>query len=718
MSSKKQKDQSSLINTRNSLEKKVKIKLEKLYETIKKHDIAYYKNHNPIISDAEYDEIRRLILEIEKDYPSLINSNSPSFRVGAEPSEKFKKVKHSTPMLSIQNAKNKEEVIAWSDSLRNFLRIDENHIIEYVAEPKIDGLSASLIYVDGILKVGATRGNGKIGEDITENIKTIKGIPHTIDKKRAPKFLEIRGEVYMSHDNFNLLNEIQDKQGKEMFKNPRNAAAGSLKQLDPKETAKRSLEFFAYAWGSVSSLPYDNHFDLINFFNDLGFPTNDNFGLFKSIDELIIFYEDILERRGSLGYDIDGIVYKINRLDWRERLQSTEHHPRWAIAHKFPAEKAVTKILDIEIQVGRTGVLTPVARLSPVNIGGALVSNSSLHNFEEIKRKDIRIGDMVWVQRAGDVIPQVIKVIKEKRKNDLTSINPPDKCPVCGSKVVRDKIKLGKKEKEEKYIRCTGEFKCSSQVIERIKHFSSKSAFDIDGLGEKQINDYYSKKLIKSPVDIFYLEKKYKDNPPPFWRYTSGSKTKIGTIKDSALKLFEAINKKREIDLDRFLFSLGIRHLGLSSADLIANYYKSIDAMLENISSNSINQSMQELLSLDGVGEKVAISIIDFFQNSDTRQLIIELIESGITVKNYHKEIKETKISNKTILITGTLKTMSRAEAKVKIELLGAKLSSSLSKKTNYLIAGDKPTVSKVDKANNFGIRVFSEEEWNDFIEE
>ena len=284
--------------------------------------------------------------------------------------------------------------------------------------------------------------------------------------------------------------------------------------------------------------------------------------------------------------------------------------------------------------------------------------------------------------------------------------------------LVRDKIKFGKKEKEEKYIRCTGEFKCSSQVIERIKHFSSKSAFDIDGLGEKQINDYYSEKLIKSPVDIFYLEKKYKDNPPPFWRYTSGSKTKIGTIKDSALKLFEAINKKREIDLDRFLFSLGIRHLGLSSADLIANYYKSIDAMLENISSNSINQSMQELLSLDGVGEKVAISIIDFFQNSDTRQLIIELIESGITVKNYNKEIKETKISNKTILITGTLKTMSRAEAKVKIELLGAKLSSSLSKKTNYLIAGDKPTVSKVDKANNFGIRVFSEEEWNDFIEE
>ena len=397
MSSKKQKDQSSLINTKNSLEKKVKIKLEKLYETIKKHDIAYYENHNPTISDAEYDEIRRLILEIEKDYPSLITSNSPSLRVGAEPSEKFKKVKHSTPMLSIQNAKNKEEVIAWSDSLRNFLRIDENNIIEYVAEPKIDGLSASLIYEDGVLKVGATRGNGKIGEDITENIKTIKGIPHTIDKKRAPKFLEIRGEVYMSHDNFNLLNEIQDKQGKELFKNPRNAAAGSLKQLDPKETAKRSLEFFAYAWGSASSLPYDNHYDLINFFKDLGFPTNDNFGLFKSIDELIIFYEDILERRGSLGYDIDGIVYKINRLDWRERLQSTEHHPRWAIAHKFPAEKAVTKILDIEIQVGRTGVLTPVARLSPVNIGGALVSNSSLHNFEAVSYTHLTLPTILLV---------------------------------------------------------------------------------------------------------------------------------------------------------------------------------------------------------------------------------------------------------------------------------------------------------------------------------
>ena len=718
MLNKKQTDQSVSNKAKTSEEKKVKNKLEKFYQIVKEHDIAYYKNHNPIISDAEYDDLRRSILEIEKEYPSLVNSESPSFTIGAEPSEKFNKVKHLTPMLSIQNAKNKEEVISWSDSLRNFLRIDENQIVSYVAEPKIDGLSASLIYEDGILKVGATRGNGKIGEDITENIKTIRGIPHKIDKKRAPKFLEIRGEVYMSHDNFNLLNKIQGKQSKELFKNPRNAAAGSLKQLDPNETAKRSLEFFAYAWGSVSSLPYDNHYDLINFFKDLGFPTNDNFGLFKSIDELIIFYEDILERRESLGYDIDGIVYKINRLDWRERLQSTEHHPRWAIAHKFPAEKAVTKILDIEIQVGRTGVLTPVARLSPVNIGGALVSNASLHNFEEIKRKDIRIGDMVWVQRAGDVIPQVIRVIKEKRKNNLALINPPNECPVCGSKVVRDKIKSGKKEKEEKYIRCTGEFNCSAQAIERIKHFSSKSAFDIDGLGEKQINEYFSEKLIKSPVDIFYLEKKYSNNPPSFWRYTSGSKIKIGTIKDSAVKLFEAINKKREIDLDRFLFSLGIRHLGLSSANLIANYYKSIDAMLENISSNNFNQSMEELLSLDGVGEKVAISIIDFFQNNDTRQLIIQLIESGITVKNYNKEIKETKISNKTILITGALKTMSRAEAKVKIELLGAKLSSSLSKKTNYLIAGDKPTMSKVDKANNFGVRVFSEDEWNDFISE
>ena len=718
MLNKNQIDLTGLNKTKTSAEKKAKVRLEKLYKTIKTHDIAYYKNHKPTISDSEYDDIRRSILEIEKEYPFLVTSDSPSFKVGAEPSEKFNKVKHSTPMLSIQNAKNKEEVISWSDSLRNFLRIDQNQAINYIAEPKIDGLSASLIYEDGILKVGATRGNGKIGEDITENIKTIRSIPHKIDKKKAPKFLEIRGEVYMSHDNFNLLNKIQGKQNKELFKNPRNAAAGSLKQLDPNETAKRSLEFFAYAWGSVSSLPYDNHYDLINFFKDLGFPTNDNFGLFKSIDELIIFYEDILERRGTLGYDIDGIVYKINRLDWRERLQSTEHHPRWAIAHKFPAERAITEILDIEIQVGRTGVLTPVARLASVNIGGALVSNASLHNFEEIKRKDIRIGDMVWVQRAGDVIPQVISVIKEKRKNNLALINPPNKCPVCGSKLIRDKIKSGKKEKEEKYIRCTGEFNCSAQAIERIKHFSSKSAFDIDGLGEKQINEYFSEKLIKSPVDIFYLEKKYRNNPPSFWRYTSGPKIKIGTIKDSAVKLFEAINKKREIDLDRFLFSLGIRHLGLSSANLIANYYKSIDDMLENISSNNFSQSMEELLSLDGVGEKVAISIIDFFQNNDTKQLIIQLIESGITVKNYNKEIKKTKISNKTILITGALKTMSRAEAKVKIELLGAKLSSSLSKKTNYLIAGDKPTMSKVDKANNFGVKIFSEDEWNDFIAE
>ena len=718
MSNKEKIDQHQSDNTKTSKEKKVKDQLEQLYLTVKKHDISYYKDHNPLISDAEYDDLRRSILEIEQKYPSLVNANSPSLSVGAEPSEKFKKVNHSTPMLSIQNAKNKEEVISWSDSLRNFLRIDSTEKIDYVAEPKIDGLSASLIYEDGILKVGATRGNGKTGEDITENIKTIKSIPRVLDRKKAPKLLEIRGEVYMSHDNFNLLNKIQDKQGKELFKNPRNAAAGSLKQLDPNETAKRSLEFFAYAWGSASFLPYDNHYDLINFFKELGFPTNDNFGLFKSIDELIVFYEDILERRAALGYDIDGIVYKINRLDWRERLQSTEHHPRWAIAHKFPAEKAVTKILDIEIQVGRTGVLTPVARLLPVNIGGALVSNASLHNFEEIKRKDIRVGDTVWVQRAGDVIPQVIGVIKEKREKNLKPISPPEICPVCNSKTIRDKIKTGKKEKEEKYIRCTGAFNCSAQLIERIKHFSSKSAFDIDGLGEKQIDEYYLEGLIKSPVDIFYLEEKYKNNPPSFWKYTSGPRLKIGTIKESALKLFNAINKKREIDLDRFLFSLGIRHLGLSSADLIANYYKSIDKMLENITIDNMEISKQELLSLDGVGEKVALSIIDFFQNSDTRQLIIQLIQSGVTVKQYNKEVIETKISNKTVLITGTLKTMSRAEAKVKIELLGAKLSSSLSKKTNFLIAGDKPTLSKLDKANDYGVKVFSEQEWNDFIAE
>jgi len=699
------------------LEDKAKKELKKLYSEVKKHDGYYYTDHNPKILDSEYDELRRSILKLEKNFPSLILPNSPSFSVGAEPSGKFGKVKHSLPMLSIQNAKSRDEVISWNEGIKNFLMTGDDETFSYVAEPKIDGLSASLLYENGTLKVGATRGNGQIGEDITENIKTIKGVPLNIDKKKAPKILEIRGEVYMSHDNFYSLNNIQIQQGKEPFKNPRNAAAGSLKQLDPKETSKRSLEFFAYAWGNCSSLPYDNHYELMHFFKDLGFPINENFGIFNTIDDLIIFYNDILEKRPDLGYDIDGIVYNINRLHWRERLQSTEHHPRWAIAHKFPAERAVTKIIDVEVQIGRTGVLTPVARLQPVTIGGALISNASLHNFEEVKRKDIRIGDMVWVQRAGDVIPQVISVIKEKRLENIKVINPPSNCPVCGSDTEKEVILSGNMEKEEKYLRCMGGLNCSAQAIERIKHFSSKNAFDIEGLGQKQIDDYFAEKIIKSPVDIFYLEGRFKDNPPLFWRYTSGPSGKIGTIKDSALKLFNSIQSKKEVELDRFLFSLGIRHLGLSTASLIANHYKSIEGMLDALSSDN-HQILGDLLSLDGVGKKVAISIIDFFLNDEFRSLIYDLIDAGVIVKKFDRNIIETKISNKTVLITGSLESMSRAEAKVKIEILGAKLSSSLSKKTNFLIAGNKPTLSKLQKAKDLGVRVFSEEEWNDFINE
>ena len=701
-----------------SLENKAKKELLNLYSEVKKHDNYYYSDHNPEISDSEYDDLRRSIIKIENDFPSLILPSSPSLNVGAEPSEKSGKVRHSLPMLSIQNAKNKEEVISWSDGIKNFLMINDTTIIDYVAEPKIDGLSASLLYENGVLKVGATRGNGVFGEDITENIKTIKGVPLTIDKKKAPKILEIRGEVYMSHKNFFLLNKIQEEQGKDLFKNPRNAAAGSLKQLDPRETSKRSLEFFAYAWGAASSLPYNNHYDLINFFKELGFPINENFGIFKTIDELIEFYNSILEKRADLGYDIDGIVYKINRLDWRERMQSTEHHPRWAIAHKFPAEKAITKIIEIEIQVGRTGVLTPVARLQPVTIGGALVSNASLYNFEELKRKDIRIGDMVWVQRAGDVIPQVISVIREKREEGTVAIKVPSLCPVCGSSAEKEVILSGNKEKEEKYIRCTGGLICSAQAIERIKHFSSKSAFDIEGLGQKQIDDYFEEGIIKTPVDIFTIERRYKDNPPFFWRYTSGSSEKIGTIKDSTLKLFNSIQSKREVDLDRFLFALGIRHLGLATAGLIAGHYKSIEKMLDIFSADEFESSLNDLQSLDGVGKKVAFSIIDFFINNETRNLIYDLISAGVIVRKFNREIKETKISNKTILITGSLESMSRAEAKVKIETLGAKMSSSLSKKTDFLIAGNKATLSKVEKAKVLGVKVFSEKDWNTFINE
>ena len=686
-------------------------KLNSLYEQIIEHNKKYHQDNNPSISDAEYDELVREAIEIEKEFPEFKQTNSPTDLVGSAPLDGFAKIQHKIPMLSIQNAKNIDEVNNWVDGLKNFLLLEDNEEIEFIAEPKIDGLSATLIYDKGELILGATRGYGAFGEDVTDNLRTIIDIPKSLNKNLAPDRLEVRGEVYITHDEFNDLNEKQKKDGKDIFKNPRNAAAGSLKQLDPKETSKRPLRFFAFSWGVFSNNNFNLHSDIMNYFNDLGLITNPESSTHMSVNSLEKYYNNLLDKRMDLGYDIDGIVYKLNRIDWRERLQSTGHHPRWAIAHKFPAEKAISEIIDVQIQVGRTGVLTPVARLKPVNIGGALVSNASLHNYEDIKKKDIRIGDTVWVQRAGDVIPQVIEVIKSKRKKENKEIKVPKNCPVCNSDAYREILTENKGAiTYEKYIRCTGGFTCSSQAKERLKHFVSKEGFDIDGLGDKQINDYFDMGIIKDPTDIFSLEQTYRKNPPQIWVYSSGSKSKINTIKDSAIKLFKAIDDKKNINFDRFIYSLGIRHLGSSTASLLASHFIAFNNMVSVFKLHKLDE-IDEVRSLDGIGDKVVNALIDFFQNRETLNLVNDLIKMGVTIQDYEKIETDSILSGKRIVITGTLESMSRAEAKVRIESLGGKVVSSISKNTNYLITGEKPTNSKIDKANSLEVKIINENE-------
>ena len=686
-------------------------KLNSLYEQIIEHNKKYHQDNNPSISDAEYDELVREAIEIEKEFPEFKQTNSPTDLVGSAPLDGFAKIQHKIPMLSIQYAKNIDEVNNWVDGLKNFLLLEDKEEIEFIAEPKIDGLSATLIYDKGELILGATRGDGAFGEDVTDNLRTIIDIPKSLNKNLAPDRLEVRGEVYITHDEFNDLNEKQKKDGKDIFKNPRNAAAGSLKQLDPKETSKRPLRFFAFSWGVFSDNNFNLHSDIMNYFNDLGLITNPESSTHMSVNSLEKYYNNLLDKRMDLGYDIDGIVYKLNRIDWRERLQSTGHHPRWAIAHKFPAEKAISEIIDVQIQVGRTGVLTPVARLKPVNIGGALVSNASLHNYEDIKKKDIRIGDTVWVQRAGDVIPQVIEVIKSKRKKENKEIKVPKNCPVCNSDAYREILTENKGAiTYEKYIRCTGGFTCSSQAKERLKHFVSKEGFDIDGLGDKQINDYFDMGIIKDPTDIFSLEQTYRKNPPQIWVYSSGSKSKINTIKDSAIKLFKAIDDKKNINFDRFIYSLGIRHLGSSTASLLASHFIAFNNMVSVFKLHKLDE-IDEVRSLDGIGDKVVNALIDFFQNRETLNLVNGLIKMGVTIQDYEKIETDSILSGKRIVITGTLESMSRAEAKVRIESLGGKVVSSISKNTNYLITGEKPTNSKIDKANSLEVKIINENE-------
>ena len=686
-------------------EKQAAFELERLAQEIALHDEAYYQNDAPSISDAEYDKLRKRNADIEERFPELVRPDSPSGRVGAAPLDKFAKVKHQRPMLSLDNAFDDNDVSEFIQRIRRFLNLADSETVDVTAEPKIDGLSASLRYENGEFVQGATRGDGEVGEDITQNLRTIKNIPLSLAAKDVPTVLEVRGEVYMSHADFQRLNERQEKDGKPVFANPRNAAAGSLRQLDPRITAQRPLLFFAYAWGEVSHAPADTQMGVLEKFSAWGFSVNDHTAVCSSVDDVLNIYAEIESQRASLGYDIDGVVYKVNRLDWQERLGFVSRSPRWAVAHKFPAEKAQTVLKDIEIQVGRTGTLTPVARLEPVTVGGVVVSNATLHNQDEIERKDIRVGDTVIVQRAGDVIPQVVEVIKEKRKARSKPYAFPDRCPVCGSKAVRSiNPKTGKADAA---TRCTGGLSCPAQSVERLKHFVSRNAFDIEGLGAKQIEKFHEEGIVNQPADIFTIERRDGNDFDRIEDWDGWGET-------SVRNLFEAIDERRKIDFDRFLFSLGIRHIGDTSAGLIARTYGSFqnfyDAM--KLAANEESDARAELLAIDGIGEVVALSMIEFFSEAHNIEALDRLL-SEVTVLDAEAPAADSDVAGKTVVFTGTLEKMTRSEAKAKAESLGAKVSGSVSSKTDYLVAGPGAG-SKLKKAQELDVIVLTEDEWLD----
>ncbi len=625
-------------------------------------------------------------------------------RVGVAPSARFAKVRHAVPMLSLDNAFTEEDVADFVGRIRRFLRLPDDEEIAFSAEPKIDGLSMSLRYENGELVTGATRGDGAEGEDVTANVKTIADIPHKLSGRKVPAVTEVRGEVYMTKAAFLELNRKQAETGKQLYVNPRNTAAGSLRQLDASITASRPLGFFAYAWGEMSDMPEDTQSGMIKWFEKCGFKTNPLTKMCRSLEALLKFHSEIEARRASLDYDIDGVVYKVDRLDWQERLGFVSRNPRWAIAHKFPAEKATTVVRDIEIQVGRTGFLTPVAKLEPVTVGGVVVQNATLHNAEEIARLDVRIGDTVTIQRAGDVIPQVLGVVEGKPRG-AKPYEFPKKCPCpLHTDVVREIIAGGA---EGARLHCTGEFACPYQTIEHLKHFVSRRAFDIDGLGDKQIELFYEREWVKEPADIFTLEARNK-------------RIKLEEIEGfgetSVRNLFAAIAARREISLERFIYSLGIRHVGETTAVALARGYGSWsafhDACLKLAKGDE--ETKEEMDALDQIGDTVIESLHDYFGEAHNRRRIERLAEQ-VTILDAEKPRSDSKIAGKTVVFTGTLEKMTRDEAKASAERLGAKVSGSVSKKTDYVVAGPGAG-SKLAEAKKHGVAVLTEDEWAKLI--
>ena len=681
--------------------------LKRLAEEIDRHDKLYHAKDNPIISDAEYDALRIRNSQIEEVFPHLIRKDSPSNKVGFAPLSQFSKITHAQAMLSLSNVFNEEGVEDFITRIRRFLGLEETVNVPVTAELKIDGVSISIRYENGKLVQAATRGDGYVGENVTENVKTISELPHVLKSSNVPEILEVRGEIYMTHADFIKLNEGQKESGGKVFANPRNAAAGSLRQLDSKITASRPLKIFIYAWGEVSEMPRDTQFDMINLLETYGFPVNDLTKCCHSVDEMLQAYKNIEEQRSSLGYDIDGLVYKVNQLEWQERLGFVSRSPRWAAAHKFPAEKAVTLLNNIEIQVGRTGALTPVAKLEPVNVGGVVVQNATLHNQDEILRKDIRIGDTVVIQRAGDVIPQIVEVVKEKRPANSIPFVFPDQCPVCGSRAIHEiNSKTGKLDAVK---RCTGGLICPAQAVERLKHFVSRNAYDIEGLGSKQIEAFFEDKLIREPADIFTLQKRNENSSDKLEK-------KEGWGIQSVNNLWEAINKKREISLERFIYALGIRHVGETTAKILAKTYGNLDVFIDAAikAQDQENEAYVEMVNIDGIGETGILAITGFFGEERNQKAISDL-QNQVKVTAYEAKNIESLVSGKTVVFTGTLESMSRNEAKDMAERLGAKVAGSVSKKTDYLVAGPGAG-SKLKKAQDLGVKTLTEEEWRKLV--
>jgi len=697
-----------------------KAELERLASEIAEHDRRYHQEDAPTISDAEYDALRRRNSAIEARFPELMLADGPSAQVGAAPASGFGKITHRVPMLSLDNAFSDDDVHDFVGRVRRFLKFDPlMGALAVTAEPKIDGLSLSLRYEDGKLVYAATRGDGTTGENVTANAKTIKDIPQTL-VGTVPDVVEIRGEVYMAHKDFEALNARMAANGGKVFANPRNAAAGSLRQLKSEITASRPLRFFAYAWGEMSALPKDTQDGMVALLAEWGFQINPLMKRCETVEELLSVYHGIEENRAQLDYDIDGVVYKVDRLDLQERLGFVSRSPRWAIAHKFPAEQAWTVLNDIEIQVGRTGALTPVAKLEPITVGGVVVSNATLHNEDYIKGigqdgepirggKDLRKGDTVKIQRAGDVIPQVVDVDLDKRPDDAEPFEFPTRCPRCNSHAVREENeKTGRKDAVR---RCTGGLICPAQATEKLKHFVSRNAFDIEGFGDKQVDAFYQDDLVTTAADIFTLAERDKQS-------LTKLRNREGWGAVSAKNLFEAIDARRQIDLHRFIFALGIRHVGEGNAKLLARAYGSWAAFYKAMTEASDHggEAWAELNDIDGIGHIVADALVEFFAESHNREQLDALLQE-VTPKDAEKiDASGSPVAGKTVVFTGSLERMTRDEAKAMAERFGAKVSGSVSKKTDLVVAGPGAG-SKLKKASELEIEVISEDDWFELVD-